>query len=238
MLEFVSVAIGAESEAGCVSCVNCGATGAGIPLPLDSVRAALLHFSESWSSGPGPNVVFTGLEPFAHPELPALIAAARAAGFVRIRLRTDAGALGLGSNARGALDAGVTQIEVVCLGDGVQMDRLAGKPGLAAAQAAGVAAFRTAAREAEAVVTVIGLVPVCRHNAALVPGAVARLASLGAVAVHLDAAGCPPRERAHVIAALDTAAVNGIAGSVSGLEDEELEAPWRIAPSRLKEVPR
>lgn len=236
MLTFFEVRIGTDTAPACALCASSAQAAERSPVPLEQIAAELLRVARGWAHGPGPNVTFTGFEPFAHPELPDIIGAARSAGFVRVRLRTDAGALATGVNARGAIEAGVRQLDVVGLGPDDVHDRLSGHPGLAAASAAGLAAFHAAAEGVRVPVAVTGFVPVCRHNVQFAPGAVARLAALGAVAVHLDGSRCPRQHMPFVTAALDTAAVNGVAGWVSALEGEAFPAPWRVAPIVVEEA--
>ncbi|MDZ4170399.1 MAG: hypothetical protein U1E26_12220 [Coriobacteriia bacterium] len=216
MITFAQIAIG---EGGLVACTRCTDSSTGLtasPRDASEVAREITAAAGSWSRGPGPNVTFVGFEPFAHPALPQLIAEAVAAGVVRLRLRTDGGALATGANAVGILAAGVRHLEVVVLAAGEEHDRLSGRSGLAAACDGGVRAFVAAAARDGLRVAVTGRVPVCRHNARGAAGAVAWLASLGAVAVHLDATACREADGPLVLAALDTAAVHGLAASVSG----------------------
>lgn len=210
MLSFFEVAIG-EGEV--LACARCGAEkSAATAHELEVVSTRLEEYS-----GAASGVAFIGFEPFAHPALPDIIAAAVDAGFVRIMLRTDAGALGVGGNADGAVAAGVTHIEVVLLGDESTHDRLAGVPGLFASAAAGVSAFTSAAERQGAAVFVSGLLPLCEHNLQSAPAAVAAFASLGASAVRLDASDVEGADSmAAIEAALDTATVNRMHGWVCG----------------------
>ncbi|MHB8740873.1 MAG: hypothetical protein ACYC62_06845 [Coriobacteriia bacterium] len=155
-------------------------------------------------------VVLTGPEPFFHPELPALIAACRDAGFSRIALETDAGALAAHGNAAGVLHAGVRHLWVRVLGaDDATHDERIGRPGRAAAARVGVAAYRTAALEAACPVVVTAIVPVCRHTLPELPAIVAECGTHGFDAVRLVSAGPLPGSAASVIAAAcDTGMVN------------------------------
>lgn len=243
MIAFFEVAIGDGGAAGCSECRRV----ARVPRPAVDVVAEVRDLTAKRTAPGCDGIAFTGFEPFAHPALPELISTAVSAGFDRIRLRTDAGALASGGNARGALDAGVRHLEIVLLGDEATHDRLTACPGLHAAASSGAASFVAAARQAglaggSAVLT--GYVPICRHNAASAPAAVAHLAALGAVAVQIDASAASERQRDAVLAALETAAVNGIAGFVTGLRDDpaadairaavpspQARAPWTAARS-------
>jgi hypothetical protein len=196
------------------------------------VRDSLVARIDSWSPDSAPGVIFAGFEPFAHPELPQLIEAAVNSGFVRVALRTDAGALGLPGNAAGVIAAGVRALEVMLLGGtAAEHDGATAAPGLFDAATVGVAAFRSAARDAGVHVSVSGFVPVCRHNEAFAAGGVAALASMGATSVELACASQELAEKPEVRAALETAAVNGMAAwrSVSGAVLGGDQAPWVVS---------
>lgn len=229
MIAFSEIGIGTGGIASCAACLHRSGGQESQPFSADAVKERLVASARSWSHGPGPNVSFIDFEPFAHLELPEIIRVATDLGYERVRLRTDAGALSMPGNAEGALGAGVRQLEVVMLADDDDHDRLTERPGLFAAAYAGVRAFLDAAQTANVPVAVTGLVPVCRHNAVLVPGAVVRLAELGVVAVHLDVSECTESERVFIVAALDTAAANAVAASVSGLP-VEVPVPWAVRP--------
>jgi len=185
VLRFAEVTIG---QGGSLRCVRCRPRSAETPtFALASVVSEqLASIASQWAYGPGPNVAFTGVEPFAHPELPAIIGGALAVGARRVRLRTDAGALASPGNAQGVLNAGVHHIEAIVLaGDAALHDELAGRPGLFGAAFSGLAKYRSAANEAGQSVAITGSVPVCRHNAPHVVAAVGALATAGAVCVEL-----------------------------------------------------
>lgn len=230
MIAFAEVSIG---NGGVVACRRCAAE-AEVPVmyPSEDIAAKLRAAASSWRFGPGPNVSFVGAEPFRHPSLPDIIGAAAQLGFERIRLRTDAGALSRSGNAPGILDAGVRHLEVVLLGDTGSHDALSGRVGLFGLVEMGVAAFTTAAGQRGDAAVVSVLIPACRHNAAVLPEAVGAAARLGACAVVLDA-GRLKRNTANealVAAALQTATVNRVAGSVSGWDDASAAVyerpPW------------
>lgn len=222
MLVFREVTIGTGGIAGCVRCAG---RKTAEPCSADEVGKAL-HRAASENDAPGPNVIFTGFEPFAHPALPQLVQAAVQAGFQRIRLRTDGGGLARSGNAEGVLGAGVRQVEIVLLAGEELHDSLTGRAGLFSAAEEGIAQLRRAAEAQGIEIAVTGLVPVCRHNAVGVAEAVAALAAWGAVAVTIDA-----RERAldeHVLrAALDTGTLGLSAVSVLG---QDVEAPYDRQP--------
>ena len=210
MIVFSEIAIGTGGEVGCVLCAR--GTSQATPRSLADVAADLDATATAWSDGPGPNVAFVGFEPFRHPELPPLIAAAATRGFERIRLRTDGGALAQAGNAAGAYAAGVRHLELLVLGDKEAHDRLTGRPELFEAACAGAAAF-TATGAQLSPVLVTGRVPLCKHNIARAPAAVAELGRMGAIAVVLDCAALKPSDAnaALVDAALDTGTVNRVA---------------------------
>lgn len=228
MITLAEVEIGTGGTLPCMECARHHAPES-VARPADEVRERLIGVRRRWASGPGPNVSFVGFEPFAHPELPIIIRVAADTGYRAIRLRTDAGALSVPANAEGALAAGVRQIEVVLLADEDRHDELTQRRGLFAAAEAGVRVFREAAERAGLTVAITGLVPVCKHNAEHAPFAAARLARWGAVAVHVDASAAREADRPYIVAALDTAAANACAGSVSGLEGE-VPFPWSVRP--------
>lgn len=229
MLSFLEVPIGAGGVARCSRCP--GGTQRD-PRPSRDVIADLRAAHVEMASRDALNVAFVGFEPFAHPELPALIGGAVQEGAQRIRLRTDGGALGVGGNAAGAFAAGVRQIELVLLaGTPSVHDSLTGAPGLFDAARNGIATFRACAESAGESVAITGLVPICAHTAAHAAAAVAVLAELGAVAVRLDVTSDAPAARAAALAALETATVNGmhgfVTGRVPGASPLQLTAPWR-----------
>ena len=97
MIDFHPIAVGTGAPC---ACVRCGAVPeasyasvaaieallAGVPAMADGARGET-------TAGPAYGVALTGPEPFAHPELPALVAACRRAGFSRIAVETDGAAL-------------------------------------------------------------------------------------------------------------------------------------------------
>ena len=211
MISFARVAVG---DGGFVGCTRCDPTApARRYFSAQEIIGSVRSVADAWKDGPGPNVSLAGTEPFGHAELPAIIAGAVALGMQRICLRTDGGALSVDGNARGAVHAGVRQIELVVLGDLAVHDELAATPGLFVAARQGARAFLDAARDARVPAALTAMLPVCRHNIAALPGAVALLAEMGAVAVELDVAESAQRAvgyRKWVSAALETGMVNGV----------------------------
>jgi hypothetical protein len=163
------------------------------------------------------------------------VEASRSAGVQRIGLRTDGGALAKSLNAQGVLRAGVHHFEIILLAAGDDGDRLAGRKGLSDARAAGLdELFRCAGNDSLPLAVTV-TIPVCRHNVSLLSAAVAHAATLGAVCVHLVATNVREKDRAYVIAALDTAAVNGLAACVTAPDDPAF-ALWTVCPSTRVEV--
>jgi MoaA/NifB/PqqE/SkfB family radical SAM enzyme len=219
VIRFVDVAVGSGVVTRCTRCA---------PESVDtSFRAAgeivaeAASVCESWNGGTGPNIRLTGAEPFAHPELPRIVAGVVAAGCARLGVDTDAVAFSSEVNARGALRAGVRHVRFTLLAGtpGVH-DALAGAPGLLDATQEGVQAFRAAA-DAEGVdVAVTARIPVCRHDLRDLPSAVGAAVSCGADAVEvaiedggIDLAAAVP----WVTAACDTGVVNGVWVQVAGM---------------------
>lgn len=210
MISFADVVIGDGDAVRCARCVPGAVVQYRGP---DDVLASVGEVAQSWCAGPGPNVVFGGAEPFSHPQLPVLVAGAASLGFERIGLRTDGGALSVDGNALGVIHAGVRLIEIVVLGDQGVHDDLTGAVGGFALAGHGARAFLDAGRENGAAVTLTGWIPVCRHNIAALPGAVAALAEMGAACVELSVS-----ERAReavgftswLSAAFETGMVNGV----------------------------
>ncbi len=222
MLEFAEVTIGQGSPSPCIRCHPRDANAPAF-LPAATVLEAVAAVANEWRSPPGPNVAFIGPEPFAHPELPLIVSGAAAAGFERIRLRTDAGALASGGNATGVLAAGVLHIEVILLGgDAATHDRVTGRPGLFDAAHAGVAAYRAAAAEP---VAITGFVPVCRHTAPHLSETVRALAEWGAGSVELWTEQDHHVDPIVTAAAFQTATVNGMCLHGPGVPDAGI-APW------------
>jgi hypothetical protein len=226
MITFAEVQIGSGDVC---PCVRCGAP-SGSPRTVADVHADYDAVREGWVYGPGPNALLTGFEPFAHPELPAVISGGAARGFERMRLRTDAGALSQGGNAAGLLSAGVRQLEVVLLGGQEAHDLLSGRPGLFDAARSGVSTFVGQAGLARERVVVTGFVSLCRHSIEDAAQAVAALGSMGAVAVQLDAVSLPDTESNSRLldAVLETATINRVAAFVTG---------WRRPVGSLREAP-
>ncbi|MDO8950138.1 MAG: hypothetical protein Q7V61_06430 [Actinomycetota bacterium] len=169
---------------------------------------------------PGPNLVLGGLEAFSHPELPALVVAAAAAGFVRIGLETGGGPLNVGENAAGAIHVGVRHLVIRFVPSVADDDPVATPIRASDAALAGIRAFLGAAAAADQKVAVSAVVPACRHTAPLLPVAVAELADAGVGAVRLVADGegaYGSAAIAHVSAACDTGVVNGVWVEVEGI---------------------
>ncbi|MCL2882427.1 MAG: hypothetical protein FWF45_06035 [Coriobacteriia bacterium] len=173
---FHLIGLGQGGIAACAQCERSAGAAAPVPRSTDEILAELAGLSAGAA-----NVAFGGFEPFAHPDLPRLIAAASergdaglSGGAGRLLLQTDGGALASGGNAEGAALAGARVFEIFYhAGDEDADDALTGRPGLARARQAGIAALRlVAATHPEARLMVVGVAALCRHGgrgAALVP---------------------------------------------------------------------
>ncbi len=219
MIQFVEIPLGRGSAC---ACARCAAPVEREFYSAEVIRVRVGDAIATWSTGPGPNVLFSGPEPFSHPELPGIITSASAAGVERISLRTDAGALSIPGNAEGVLAAGVRQLQVVMLaGTAETHDALTSRVRLFDAAVSGLAAFRSAATASQSHVAITGLVPVCAHNLSDLPATVAALARAGAVAVEIAASPAVASGAGFTDwtdAAIDTGLVNGVWVSVTGVE--------------------
>jgi hypothetical protein len=219
VIRFAEIAVG---QGGGVRCSRCHGTDPDVTYrDTDEVRAEISAVCSLWDVAPGPNIVLTGAEPFGHPALPSLVAAAVEARCRRVCLDTDAVACGSAQNAGGSLMAGVRHLRWTLLAGtpGIH-DALVGRPGALDASVAGVGTFRSIAGGEGFDVSVIAVVPVCRHNAHDLPAAVSVAVQAGADAVRLrvedggmDLASVVP----WVIAACDTGVVNGVWVEVEGV---------------------
>jgi hypothetical protein len=224
VLRFVSVSLGGGLPLRCVRCHGSA--------PEVSYRSAdeldpLLAEAVAAAGSPGPNVELTGPEPFGHPELPAVVAAAARHGVARLRLETDAIALASPVNAGGSIAAGVRHLRVRLLGGspGVH-DGLGAVVGAFDATLAGVRCFVASAAESGSPVSVTVVIPVCRHNVHDLTPAVLAAAEAGADAVTLmlddpglDLAMAAP----WLMSACDTGVINGVWVEVDG-------APFCLLP--------
>ncbi|MCL2655446.1 MAG: hypothetical protein FWD65_07135 [Coriobacteriia bacterium] len=163
---FQLIPLGHGGIAPCASCARGAADAAGqtppAPRPSEDILADINALPAA-----AHDVAFGGFEPFDHPELPRLIAAAtERAGARRLLLQTDGGALSRGGNAEGAVLAGARVFEIFYhAGDDDADDALTGQPGLAAARQAGASALRrVAAAYPEAHLMVCGVAALCRHG--------------------------------------------------------------------------
>lgn len=207
MLDFAHIALGTGDG---LTCTRCAPARDAAYLSAAEVITRIETAAQRWPGGPGPNIVLGGPEPFAHPELPALVAACVEAGAERICLETDGGALSVPANAAGVLRAGVRHLHVRLLAaDAVLADELSGLRGRCGDALAGIEAFLAAAESEGARVAVTALIPVCEHNLGALPAAVAALARRGVHAVRLLGTGTLPRGAEGVLAAAcDTGMIN------------------------------
>lgn len=221
MLSFVEVAMGAGEA---VSCGRCGLRHEPGMAALEDVTAAVDAAVGSWAGPGGPNISFSGAEPFDHPGLPDAVAHAVRAGASRVRVVTGGAALAAGENARGCLGAGVRHARVVVLGTAGLHDALAGAPGLFDAAMRGMAAWVAASAPGSSPAFLSALVPVCEHNLRDLPSTVAELARAGAREVVLRVLASPLAADAAMwlTSACDTGTVNRVWVSVEGVPAESL----------------
>ena len=216
MLEFVGIAVGSGEALGCARCGD-------LSLPVydatGDIVARIRDVAATWKAAPGPNILIDGPEPFAHPELPALIAACVEAGVERVALETDGAALSVPANAVGVLGAGVRHLLIRILdGEPERGDSLGGRPGRTHDALSGVKSYLDAAERAGVTVSVTAIVPVCEHNVGTLPETVGRLASAGFHGVRLASTGKLPRSAVvAVAAACDTGMVNRLWVESDGL---------------------
>jgi len=179
----------------------------------------------AWQAGPGPNIAYTGAEPFRHPDLVGLVRGAVAAGVQRMCLATDATALPRGENAEGAVSAGVRHLEVTLLGGSAHThDDLSGRPGSFDSAMEGIRAVRAAADALGVPFLICGRVHVGSHNVKDLPAMMVAFTQVGASSVTLEFSGSVPKAvvRPWVGAAIETGIVNGVWVSLEGMSAAEL----------------
>lgn len=223
MIHFAHIAIGTDPGVRCARCVPAAhesafRSAAEVSRDIDRVCAA-------WERKPGPNILFIGAEPFRHPQLPALVVAARSAGVQRVGLRTDGVALAHGENAHGSVSAGVRLYEFMVVGgEAVSHDRITERPGSFASALSGLGRVRKAARDSGVEVALRGRIPVCPHNLLEVPAACGALAREGCATVRLEcSAGLDARKALPwLIAGAETGMINNAWVVIAGVEPELL----------------
>jgi hypothetical protein len=212
VITFAEVSLGAGGDVRCSRC-----QGAAQPTAYRGAAAVVADIEATAAR----DLALTGPEPFGHPELHALVSAAVRAGVRRLRLDTDAVALQSPSNAGGVLSAGVRHITFTLLGGtpGVH-DALRGGPGSFDAALAGVRTYRRVADEEGVAVSIVAVVPACRHNLHDLPAAVGAAVDAGAdsVLVRFEDAGADLAPALPwFTAACDTGVVNGVWVEVEGV---------------------
>jgi hypothetical protein len=224
VLDFAEVSLGTGGD---VRCGRCHGAADAVTFLDAATLAERIAEAAAGAGAPGPNVALTGPEPFDHPELPLLVAAAARAGVARLRIDTDAAALSNHGNAAGSIAAGVRHVRVTLLGGSSGThDALRGTPGACHAALAGLRAYTRAAAEQDAAVCATVLVPVCRHNIRDLPAAVAAAGEAGACSVLLrveDGGADFDAALPWMTAACDTGVVNGVWVELEGV-------PYCMAP--------
>ncbi len=182
VLQFEDILLG---ESGAPQCTRCTPANAEYlreaPRVLAAITGAVLH----WPHGPGPNLSFTGAEPFHHPELFEFLGASVAAGASRIRLESNAHALGPPELADRVISAGVRHLTFPLLGSTSDTHDALTARGSYEKTIAGVEGFLGAAAKSTTRVHVTAHVPVCRHNLHDTPEIVTLASKTGANAVLL-----------------------------------------------------
>lgn len=219
MIRFADIAVGAGGEVRCSRCH--GEPRMASYRAADELAAEIEDVCAAWRGLPGPNVALTGAEPFGHPELPALVSAAREAGCRRVCLDTDAVALRTTQNAGGSLMAGVRHLRWTLLGGtpGVH-DALLDTPGALDASVEGIRSFVSIAVAEDVPVSISAVVPVCRHNVHDLPAAagLAVEAGAGRVLLRVDDGGMDLASALPwIVAACDTGVVNGVWVETEGI---------------------
>jgi len=181
MFHFYFIPLGSGGIARCVRCEAAADEAA----PAEDVLARIATLPEGARA-----VALGGFEPFTHPALPPIIAAACERGARRILLQTDGGALAAPDNAYGVIGAGVRVFELgYRAGEAARHDELCGRAGLAEARARGIALLRELEAADPALrLTLIGVARLCRHNAAELPGIAAAAAREGLDGLRIEAA--------------------------------------------------
>ena len=183
MLRFANVLLG---ESGAPRCARCRHVDVETLRDAPDILADIRSATTVSIDGPGPNLSFTGAEPFHHPELFELLDAAVEAGVRRIRLESDAHALVDPETAEAAFRAGVRHLAFPLLGSTAEMhDSLTGVAGSFDTTVAGAKNFMDVALASKTAVHVTVRTPVCRHNLHDTPGIVTLAAKTGARSVAL-----------------------------------------------------
>jgi hypothetical protein len=218
MLEFVEVPLGSGGSGGCA---RCSRPETPHYRPSFEVAAEVEAACRAWGRVAGPNVALVGPEPFASEELPAIVTAAVTSGVKRLRLDTDAAALGHPDSASKVLAAGVRHIRSTLLaGSAEAHDALAGKAGVFDSTVAGLLQFAAQAESSGIAVSLTARVPACRHNMHELPGAVIAAAETGVRYVLLEVADPALDISAAmpwIAAACDSGTVNSVWVEVAGV---------------------
>jgi hypothetical protein len=228
VLRFADIMLG---EAGTVRCGRCFGGGGEVLRDPADIAADIASAVRDWNGGPGPNLSFTGAEPFHHSALHELLGEAVRAQARRIRLDSDCVALQSPETSQAALENGARHLRFALLGSTAQLhDALAGADGAFQSTLGGAGTFAEMATERDIVVHVTARVPVCRHNLRDLPATVAAAAKAHVASVllviddpHLDLRSAEP----WLEAACDSGVVNAIWVEVEGVP-YCLATGWRL----------
>jgi len=183
MLRFEEIALG---EYGSPRCRRCRSAGAETIRDDAAIIEDIHRAAGSWSGGPGPNLAFCGIEPFRHPQLAGILAAAVEVGAKRIRLDSDATALGALDASRLAIDAGVRHLQFDLRGSTASLhDPLAGGAEAFDGALRGVAEFGRVAEGSGTAIQISARIPVCPHNLQDLPGIVGTASKAGVSLIRL-----------------------------------------------------
>lgn len=234
MIDFERVSIGTGGAAICLRCQSPKA----MQYATDEViLSSIIRIASGADGTVRPNILLEGPEPFRHPDLPAILGGARAAGIERIAMITDAGALGVADNASGSIFAGLRHIHVPLFGSDARSHDALAHSGTFDASCAGITRFQSAAESMGVEVLIVGVLPLCEHNLADAAATVAVFAKLGAAAVRI-VGNDTSASRPHVSAACRTGMVNRVWVWHDGEPASHLGrlAEHRRGPFRLVEV--
>jgi MoaA/NifB/PqqE/SkfB family radical SAM enzyme len=176
---------------------------------------------DAWREQPGPNLEFSGAEPFGHPQLFDILRCSTDAGAQRIRIESDCAALAIPETAARTIESGVRHLQLVMRGSDEASHRaLHGQESSLRATLNGASAFNEVAHELGTRVHLCARVPVCRHNLHDLPAIVVTAAKAGISFVRLvleDETLSPWDAAQWIEAACDTGIVHAAWVEVEGV---------------------